>query len=94
MGWPTQLNRNESPEARQRFLEHLLRREIAIGAAIIGGVLLVAIMLAAILFRPMWFVAIPFFFAYMGLVTLPMWIGVFEDDIEEEVEHHNHPEAR
>ena len=94
MGWPIHPeDRLESQESEASFLSHLKRREGVIGAIIVGGVILIAVILASILFPKMWLLAAMFFFAYMILFTLPMWVGLFEDDIEEETKRHHEPPA-
>ncbi len=74
-------NETTSSEWLQRHLRH---REAAIGAIIIVGLVIVALVLAFILFPRVAAIATFFYFAYMLLFTLPMWAGLLEDDIEEE----------
>lgn len=90
MGWPNQLSQKESPESRKQFVIHLVNREILRGLGILCGIAIVALILASILFPTMIVYAAPFFFVYILLFTLPMWLGLFEDDIEEEEYRHDH----
>lgn len=90
MAWPNQFSHEESPETHQQFVIHLVNREVLRGLGILGGVAIVALILGAILFPTMMVIAVPFFFAYILLFTLPMWLGLFEDDIEAEEHRHDH----
>ena len=68
----------------KRLQRHLRHREAAIGLVIVAGISVMALLLGAILFPTVTLLAAFFFFAYILLFTLPMWAGLFEDDIEEE----------
>lgn len=90
MDWPNQLSHEESPEAHQQFVNHLFGREVLRGAGILCGIGIVALILSLVFFPTLVVIAVLFYFAYILLFTLPMWLGLFEDDIEEEEHRHDH----
>ncbi|MCI0630895.1 MAG: hypothetical protein L0Y44_09620 [Phycisphaerales bacterium] len=61
----------------------LVKRESKIAAAIIGSVLIVALVIAGLLVPgPVLAIGALVLFAYMLLVAAPLWLGWIEDDIE------------
>ena len=66
---------------------HIVRRESKTGIYIVIAVMLSALLIASILFE-FQVVAIGALvvFAYMLLIAAPLWLGWFNDDIEDEQE--------
>ncbi|MCZ6834960.1 MAG: hypothetical protein O7G85_04230 [Planctomycetota bacterium] len=93
MGWPIHPEDHvDTPEAQKSFTRHLMYRETIIAISILILLMGVALTLATLLFPAMWALGAMFFFAYMLLFTLPMWGGLFEDDIEDQKKLHQEHE--
>ncbi|MBT8485009.1 MAG: hypothetical protein HKO59_02180 [Phycisphaerales bacterium] len=62
----------------------LLKHETKVLSILVGAVLLLAAIMALVFFGgKTMLIAIPFLFAYILLLCLPVWLAAFEDDVEE-----------
>ena len=86
MAWPIHSkNHVNTPLSKEALSRHLVHREAIIAIVIVFILCAMALLFATMLFPNMILLAAMFFFAYMFFFTLPMWGGLFEDDIEDEI---------